>query len=407
MTKKRHIDPSESRIPNPESRFPPFEAVMKILYAIPSFCIGGAEKVFHDLAGGMKARGHTCGLLVTAEEWGSGAPSLPTAAFAAVHPIPRRCWTSPGHAARTIAGHYDLVHLTLLPYDYRLPLMEAGPPCVHTVHSILGWAAHYPHGFHAHERVSAMTTVERQTRSYIADINPGVRVEYIANGIDISNGGIRDPGSGIRTAESGRCNPESRIPNPGSRCPVVVMLGRISPWAKHQVMFARVAGIVQSRARKAGEAEPVFRVIGGSRPEDRPLEDRLAAAAQECGGRIEITGPLAPEAARAALAEASVFCMTSSSEGSPLALLEAMALGLPCVATAVGGVPELIPPWSERGSLVAVDDDLGMAAAVEQILRFPDLAAGLGANARAYVEKEHRVEQMVERYESLYRELVT
>jgi glycosyltransferase involved in cell wall biosynthesis len=386
---------------------------MKILYAIPSFCIGGAEKVFHDLAKGMKARGHTCALLVTAEEFSGGKPSLPTAVFDAVHPIPRRCWMNPGRAARSIAGYYDLVHLTLLPYDYRLPLMLAGPPCIHTVHSILGWVSHYPYNFYPGERVSAMTTVERQTAAYIADINPGVRVEYIPNGVKIFTAENAENAEHRAKTDSFLLEKKAllfsrrsqRSPRLNSFVPVVVQLGRISPWAKHQIMFARVAGLVQSRARKANEPEPVFRIIGGSRPEDRPLEDRLAAIAEKCGGRIEITGSLPPEAAQAALSEASVFCMTSSSEGSPLALLEAMAMGLPCVATAVGGVPELLPPWSERGSLVAVDDDLGMAAAIEQILRFPDLAAGLGANARAYVEKEHRLEQMVERYERLYQEV--
>jgi glycosyltransferase involved in cell wall biosynthesis len=366
---------------------------LKILYAIPSFCIGGAEKVFHDLAKGMKARGHSCSLLVTAEEWDSGKPAFGTCVFDAVHPAPRPKWIHPSETVKFLAANHDLVHFTLLPYEYRLPLMEAGPPCIHTVHSILGWAAHYPHGFYPGERVSAMTTVERQTAAYISDINPGVRVEYIANGIDIGNG---EQGTGNGKTKSG---PVPRSPFP---VPVAVMLGRVSPWAKHQVMFARVAGLVQSRRRAEGLPEPIFRIIGGSRPEDRPLEDRLAAEAERCGGRIEITGSLPPDAARAALAEASVFCMTSSSEGAPLALLEAMALGIPCVATAVGGIPEIIPPQGNRGTLVAVDDDAAAALAIGQILRFPDLAAGFAANARAYVEREHRVETMVERYEQLY-----
>lgn len=369
---------------------------MKILYAIPSFCIGGAEKVFHDLAKGMKARGHSSSLLVTAEEWDSGKPAFGTCIFDAVHPAPQAKWAHPSNAVKNLAANYDLVHFTLLPYEYRLPLMEAGPPCVHTVHSILGWAAHYPHGFYRGERVSAMTTVERQTAAYIADISPGVRVEYIANGIDIPPRATSDE---RRATALG-----SRLAARGS--PIVVMLGRISPWAKHQVMFARVAGLVQLKAWAEGMPEPIFRIIGGSRPEDRPLEDRLAAAAEACGGRIEITGSLPPEAARAALAEASVFCMTSSSEGAPLALLEAMALGIPCVATAVGGIPEIIPPQGNRGTLVAVDDDAAAALAIGQILRFPDLAAGFAANARAYVEREHRVETMVERYEQLYAEVL-
>jgi len=102
-----------------------------------------------------------------------------------------------------------------------------------------------------------------------------------------------------------------------------------------------------------------------------------------------------------------VFLLTSSTEGSPLALLEAMASGLPCVATAVGGVPELLlGADGPRGALVAVDDDAAAVAEIEAFLADPLLASEVARRARAYVEREHTLERMVERRERLYAEIL-
>lgn len=361
---------------------------MKILYAISSFCIGGAEKVFADLAAGLKARGHTVGLMVSADHRDSSA-EFSTTPFAAVHPVPWRRWEDGDPAVSRIVQEYDLVHLSLLLAPWRRPLTRAGRPAIHTVHSLFGWAYCYGVVHEEGERVSAMTTVDRQTAAYISDCLPGVNVRYVPNGVK----------------STPDCHRGLVVPRGSGGSLVVGTVGRISPSAKHHSMFARLAGLVQSVRRAAGEPVPIFRIIGGSRPDERPYEDRLQEIAKLAGGAIEITGYVSPEKVREQFADLDVFLLTSSCEGSPLALLEAMAAGLPCVATAVGGVPEIIPPQGNRGTLVALDDDVGAARAVEQILRFPDLAAGFGANARAYVEREHRVETMVDRYEELYEEL--
>jgi glycosyltransferase involved in cell wall biosynthesis len=87
----------------------------------------------------------------------------------------------------------------------------------------------------------------------------------------------------------------------------------------------------------------------------------------------------------------------------PLAVLEAMAAGLPVVATAVGGVPEAITSGRD-GVLVAPGDAPALADAVASLVADPARAAALGRAARARVEAEFTAARMVERWgDLLYR----
>ena len=87
---------------------------------------------------------------------------------------------------------------------------------------------------------------------------------------------------------------------------------------------------------------------------------------------------------RSFLAGLDVFCLPSRSEALPLALLEAMAEGLPCVATDVGDVRRRAGAAVE---LVPVEDAVALADALERLLRDPGRRAGLGAAARRCVEE--------------------
>jgi glycosyltransferase involved in cell wall biosynthesis len=93
------------------------------------------------------------------------------------------------------------------------------------------------------------------------------------------------------------------------------------------------------------------------------------------------------------------FVMSSKTEGLPMALLEAMAAGLPCVATAVGGIPELLA--NERGLLVSPGDPERLAGAMATLVRSPQLAERLAANARANVLQNYDLSKITEQYLSL------
>jgi glycosyltransferase involved in cell wall biosynthesis len=99
------------------------------------------------------------------------------------------------------------------------------------------------------------------------------------------------------------------------------------------------------------------------------------------------------------LAGIDVFVLSSKSEGMPLTLLEAMAAGLPVVATAVGGIPEAVTP--EIGWLCPPRDTAALADRLEAALQ-ADLPAR-GASARFRARNCYSIEIMVQRYEAVYR----
>jgi glycosyltransferase involved in cell wall biosynthesis len=86
-------------------------------------------------------------------------------------------------------------------------------------------------------------------------------------------------------------------------------------------------------------------------------------------------------------------------------VLEAMAAGLPVVATRVGGIPEIVQE-GVTGTLVGADDDVAFGEALVALLEAPDLRARMGEAGRA-TAAEHTAERMVERYFALYDELLS
>ncbi|MBI5233457.1 MAG: glycosyltransferase family 4 protein, partial [Deltaproteobacteria bacterium] len=96
--------------------------------------------------------------------------------------------------------------------------------------------------------------------------------------------------------------------------------------------------------------------------------------------------------------------LTSHTEGLPLSLLEAMAMGVPVVATRVGGIEELVTHGQD--GLVADAGDIGrMASHVIKLKQDSVFASTLGKDARAKVEKDFSLEDNVRRLEDIYRRL--
>jgi glycosyltransferase involved in cell wall biosynthesis len=96
-----------------------------------------------------------------------------------------------------------------------------------------------------------------------------------------------------------------------------------------------------------------------------------------------------------------MFVLPSVSEGLSLTLLEAMARGLPVVATRVGGNPEVVRDGA-TGLLVPPRDAMRLAEAIRTVLRDPPAARRLGLAGRRRVEQFFDVRGMVARYEALY-----
>lgn len=148
--------------------------------------------------------------------------------------------------------------------------------------------------------------------------------------------------------------------------------------------------------------------------EDRPdLEIVLAgtgsppAAASALQRRypgVSWTGWLGPEAKADRLSHCTVFVMPSISEGMPIALLEAMAYGRAIVASAVGGIPDVVSDDVEA-LLVPPADPNALAAAVTRLVRSDELRQSLGDAARKRIE-EFAPDAVYPRYAALYEDLL-
>jgi len=149
--------------------------------------------------------------------------------------------------------------------------------------------------------------------------------------------------------------------------------------------------------------ELVFKlVLVGDGPERETIEN--LARTLGLSDRIVFIGQVAD--VRPYYAIADVFALPSHSEGSPNALLEAMAAGVPIVATSVGGVPEIIT-HCETGLLVAPRDKQEMAEAINRILMEEDFGKRLAAKALALVRERFSPEAYRRSLVEIYSELVS
>lgn len=97
----------------------------------------------------------------------------------------------------------------------------------------------------------------------------------------------------------------------------------------------------------------------------------------------------------------SVFVLPSLSEAMPVAVLEAMATGVPVVAPRIGGIPEIVKE-SMTGTLVDTPCPEYLAEAIARYIQNPDMAGRHGAAARTFVEQHHGLDRMVTQYLDLY-----
>lgn len=175
--------------------------------------------------------------------------------------------------------------------------------------------------------------------------------------------------------------------------PVAISVARLSP----EKDFATLLRATQLVVRDYPDFR--LRIVGDGRE-----RSRLEALRQELGlePHVEFLGERhdVPQL----LAQAGFFVSSSTSEGISLTLLEAMAIGLPIVATRVGGNPEIVLD-GQTGRLVPSESPSQLAAAMCELLADPRLWSSYGTLGRKRVEEQFNIKHMVTQYEQLYREL--
>lgn len=198
---------------------------------------------------------------------------------------------------------------------------------------------------------------------------PAYKIRIIANGLDLTCGERLD-----------RRSPPRRI----------VVVANLRPEKGHDVLIDAATEVLQ----RFPDAR--FDLVGGG-PEQRTL---LARA--EARGVLHAFSFLGhQDDVPARLAAADIFVLPSRSEAFPNAVLEAMASGLPVVASAVGGIPELIND-DQTGLLVPPGNAVALASRLCRLMADPALAASLGDAARAHTQAHYSFDRMVSAFESLY-----
>lgn len=143
-------------------------------------------------------------------------------------------------------------------------------------------------------------------------------------------------------------------------------------------------------------------------PEERDGDYRYAQELLEnyrLADRCEVLGAVSHEAVINLLKDASVFVLPSYYEGLPIAVLEALAAGLPIIATPVGGIPEVVRD-SYNGFLVTPGDIQALTNAIGKLVSDEDLRKMMGRRSREIAEKELDVYSYVDKIIALYSSLV-
>ncbi|MEN8152030.1 MAG: glycosyltransferase [Planctomycetota bacterium] len=225
----------------------------------------------------------------------------------------------------------------------------------------------------AYRWVDRIVTPARTIRERILEtgVLPGERVDHVPNGVDVERfAAVPARGMAFREAHG--------IPDG----PLFVNTSRLHDQKGLDVLLPAFAGL---------EGQPRLLLAGAGKREE-PLRD--LAANLGVANRVHFTGHV--DDVPGLLSAADHFVLSSRFEGMPNNVLEAMAAGLPIVATTVGDVPFMLTD-GEDARLVQPDDGEALGSAMAALLADGEDAARLGAAARRRAEAEFPVATMVER----------
>jgi glycosyltransferase involved in cell wall biosynthesis len=167
----------------------------------------------------------------------------------------------------------------------------------------------------------------------------------------------------------------------------LLTVGRLSVPKGYPILI-EAAVLLRGRGRK------VSLTLVGEGPERATLEKLIAL--NDLGDCVRLAGACNHDRLADYYASSDAFVLSSFLEGVPVVLMEAMAMELPCVATWITGIPEIIDHGVE-GLLVPPASAVALAGAVEWLMEHPDEAQRLGAAARRKVIGKYHLEANVER----------
>lgn len=251
---------------------------------------------------------------------------------------------------------------------------------------------------HATWRIVAISPAMRRELCEVYGVGRPEQYALLPLGIPLQRFGDPGPGRAAFRRELGV----------GAGETLVGAVGRVAAIKNYGLLIETAAAMKAARPEIYAKAR--FAVIGGGDPADLAA---LEAQARALGvaGRVILAGNQADPARF--MPGLDALCLTSLNEGTPMAILEAGACGVPVVATAVGGVPDLLGEVVEetpagfarraRGLSAKSGDASGLAAALARLLDEPALAAALGAALRDHVKAHYDQARLIADTAALYR----
>ncbi len=165
--------------------------------------------------------------------------------------------------------------------------------------------------------------------------------------------------------------------------------------------------LVEAMGRPPVQQTSLHTWIAGDEEKQGDLQKISATLdALQLAEKCELVGTVQGERKAQLLRDADIFVLPSYNEGLPFAIIEAMAAGLPVVATPVGGIPEIIRD-GENGFLVSPGDVDGLAERLAQLAIDPALRQTMGEHNRRYAERELDIRPYTQRLLNLYQTLLT
>jgi glycosyltransferase involved in cell wall biosynthesis len=364
--------------------------VSRLVYVVTLAEVGGAQSYVAGLMGGLGAEfdvvvaAHGDGPLRRAAE----AAGIP---FVALEHVRR-----PVSPFRDLRGLLELYRLfrRLRPDVVHLNSSKAGilgrvaarlarvPASVFTAH---GWAFKAGHGRGARAYLWADRLVEPLSSAIVCvsetELRAGLAARTCRSSRTVVIPNAVDPGPVV----------ERRVRTGGPL--EVVSVGRLAEPKDFATLIGAVAGLPVGTARL---------VVLGDGPQRAALEAQAAALGR--GDAFEFAGEV--EDVRTRLERADAFVLSSRSEGMPLSVLEAMAAGLPVVATDVGGVHEVVVDGS-TGRLVPAGETSPLAAALSELAGDAALRERFGNAGRARVEEHFSLPAWRAAHLDLYRRVLS
>lgn len=274
------------------------------------------------------------------------------------------------------ARRYDVVHthLSTSTVNGCLAARLSRVPCVATVHGLSGKLSYL-----AADHLIAVSADVR--RHMTAQGLHESRISIVHNGVDPA-----PPAPGAREAAREALGLPARGPVVGTTARLTALKG--------------VDTALQAVARLRDDFPDLRYVVFGDGEMEEEL--RALAASLEIGENVVFAG-YRTDLTRL-LAALDAFLFPTLREAMGIALIEAMAAGVPVVATRVGGIPEVVAEGT--GLLVAPSDPVGMAEAVGRVLREPDLAGRMVEAAWERVRTEYSSSRMAARTLAVYQAML-